>query len=61
MMMLAYAKNPEPCYDILKAEMVGSKEQLESTIKNYSKAVIKSLDNTWANGSTENEIISSQK
>ena len=61
MMMLAYAKNPEPCYDILKAEMVGSKEQLESTIKNYSKAVIKSLDNTWSNGSTENEIISSQK
>ena len=61
MMMLAYAKNPQPCYDILKAEMVGSKEQLESTIKNYSKAVIKSLDNTWANGSTENEIISSRK
>lgn len=61
MMMLAYAKNPQPCYDILKAEMVGSKEQLESTIKNYSKAVIKSLDNTWSNGSTENEIISSQK
>jgi hypothetical protein len=59
--MLAYAKNSQPCYDILKAEMVGSKEQLESTIKNYSKAVIKSLDNTWATGSTENEIISSQK
>jgi len=61
MMMLAYAKNPEPCYDILKAEMVGSKEQLESTIKNYSKAVIKSLDSTWSDGSTENEIIFSQK
>lgn len=61
MMMLAYAKNPEPCYDILKAEMVGSKEQLESTIKNYSKAVIKSLDNTWSNGSTANEIISSSQ
>ena len=60
-MMLAYAKNPEPCYDILKAEMVGSKEQLESTIKNYSKAVIKSLDSTWSDGSTENEIIFSQK
>ena len=60
MMMLAYAKNQEPCYDILKAEMVGSKEQLEATVKNYSKAVIKSLDNTWSNGSTLNEIISSQ-
>jgi hypothetical protein len=39
---------------------VGSTEQLEATVKNYSKAVIKSLDNTWSNGSTANEIISSQ-
>ena len=60
MMMLAYAKNQSPCYDILKAELVGSTEQLEATVKNYSKAVIKSLDNTWSNGSTANEIISSQ-
>jgi len=61
MMMLAYAKNPQPCYDILKAEMVGSKEQLTTAIKNYSKAVIKSLDDTWSTGESDGEIISSQK
>jgi len=61
MMMLAYAKNPQPCYDILKAEMVGSKEQLDTAIKNYSKAVIKSLDDTWSTGESDGEIISSQK
>lgn len=61
MMMLAYSKNPQPCYDILKAEMVGSKEQLDTAIKNYSKAVIKSLDDTWSNGESDGEIISYQK
>jgi hypothetical protein len=61
MMMLAYAKNPQPCYDILKAEMIGSKEQLNTAIKNYSNAVIKSLDDTWSTGESDGEIISSQK
>jgi hypothetical protein len=61
MMMLAYAKNPQPCYDILKAEMVGSKEQLDTAIKNYSKAVIKSLEDTWTTGESDGEIISFQK
>lgn len=61
MMMLAYAKNPQPCYDILKAEMIGSKEQLNTAIKNYSNAVIKSLDDTWSAGESDGEIISSQK
>ena len=61
MMMLAYAKNPQPCYDILKAEMIGSSEQLSTAIKNYSKAVIKSLDDTWAHGESNDEIISFQK
>ena len=61
MMMLAYAKNPQPCYDILKAEMIGSKEQLNTAIKNYSNAAIKSLDDTWSTGESDGEIISSQK
>jgi hypothetical protein len=61
MMMLAYAKNPQPCYDILKAEMIGSSEQLSTAIKNYSKAVIKSLDDTWAHGESDDEIIFSRK
>ena len=61
MMMLAYAKNPQPCYDILKAEMVGSKEQLTTAIQNYSKAVIKSLDDTWSTGESDGEIISFQR
>ena len=61
MMMLAIEKNPTPCYDILRAEMVGSIEQLNTAIKNYSAAVIKSLSSTWANGKTKDEIISFQK
>lgn len=61
MMMLAYAKNPQPCYDILKAELVGSQEQLLAAINNYSKAVIRALDDTWSNGESDGEIISSQK
>lgn len=57
MMMLAIEKNKVPCYDILKAEMVGSQEQLNTAMKNYSKAVIKSLDDTWSNGESDGEII----
>ena len=58
MMMLAIEKNKTPCYDILKAEMVGSQEQLSTAMKNYSRAVIKALDDTWSNGESDGEIIS---
>jgi len=61
MMMLAMDKNPTPCYNMLKADMVGSADQLEAAINNYSKAVIKSLDSTWATGTSPYEIISYAK
>ena len=58
MMLLAMDKNKTPCYDVLKAEMVGSQQQLMETIKRYPDGcVIKSMDSTWQQGSTADEII----
>lgn len=57
MMILAVDKNPNPVYDILKAEMVGSKEQLQDTITRYQSCVVKPMSSTWSHGETENEVI----
>lgn len=57
MMMLAMDKNPEPCYTISKAELVGSAEQLAETVKRHDACVIKSLSGTWKQGPAIDEII----
>jgi len=58
MIMLALDKNKSPCYDIVKADLVGSDEQLELTVKKFAnKCVIKSLEGTWIRGTDSNQII----
>ena len=58
MMMLAIEKNPKPCYSAIEAEMVGSQEQLDATIKKLEyKCVVKCLSATWQHGDTDEEII----
>lgn len=58
MMILAMEKNPQPCYDIVKAEMVGSQEQLIATVEKYNgTCVIKPMDSIWQQGLTSEEII----
>lgn len=58
MILLAMDKNTAPCYDAVKADLVGSNEQLELTVQKYkSKCVIKSLDGTWTHGTDPTQII----
>lgn len=58
MMMLAMQKNPNPCYSAIPAEMVGSQEQLDATVKKYNnKCVVKQLDGIWKHDDTDQEII----
>lgn len=58
MMLLALDKVENPCYDIIKAELVGSKDQLQATIDKHKKGcVVKSLDSIWKHGIADNEII----
>lgn len=58
MILLAMDKNTSPCYDAVKADLVGSDEQLELTVQKYqSKCVIKSLDSTWKHGIDPSQII----
>lgn len=58
MIILAIEKNPIPCYDIVKADLVGSDEQLEASVNKYkSKCVIKSLEGTWVRGKDPTQII----
>ena len=58
MCILAADKNKVPCYDIVKADLVGSDEQLELTVEKYKyKCVIKSLDGTWTHGEDPSQII----
>ena len=58
MMLLALDKVENPCYDIIKAELVGSKDQLQATIDKLKKGcVVKSLDSIWKHGIADNEII----
>ena len=58
MILLAMDKNTTPCYDTVKADLVGSNEQLELTIQKYkSKCVIKSLEGTWKRGTDSSQII----
>jgi len=58
MIILAIDKNKTPCYDIVKADLVGSDEQLALTVEKYkSKCVIKALDGTWIHGNDPTQII----
>ena len=58
MIILAIDKNKTPCYDTVKADLVGSDEQLKLTVEKYkSKCVIKSLDGTWIRGNDPSQII----
>ena len=57
MMLLALDKNQNPCYDIARAELVGSVEQLLATIKIKGRCVVKSLSGIWEHGITEEEVI----
>lgn len=57
MMLLAMDKNQNPCYDIARAELVGSQEQLLATIKIKGRCVIKSLAGIWEHGTTDEEIV----
>ena len=58
MILLAMDKNTTPCYDAVKADLVGSNEQLELTVQKYkSKCVIKSLDGTWTRGTDPTQLI----
>lgn len=58
MMMLAIEKNPQPCYDIVRAEMVGSQEQLIATVEKFGgQCVIKTMSSIWHQGPTTEEII----
>ena len=58
MILLAMDKNTTPCYDTVKADLVGSNEQLELTVQKYkSKCVIKSLAGTWTHGTDPTQLI----
>jgi hypothetical protein len=58
MIILAIDKNKTPCYDIVKADLVGSDEQLALTVEKYkSKCVIKALDGTWVHGTDPTQVI----
>ena len=58
MILLALDKIKQPCYDVIKAELVGSKDQLIATINNHPEGcVVKSLDGIWKQGIADNEII----
>jgi hypothetical protein len=57
MMLLAREKNTNPCYDLLRAEMVGSHQQLMQTIKKHSACVIKPMNSIWQQGKTSEESI----
>ena len=57
MQILAIEKNPAPCYDLVRAELVGSSEQLELTVNKIGKCVIKSLDGTWKHGIDPTQVI----
>ena len=58
MIILAFDKNKTPCYDIVKADLVGSDEQLELTVKKFAnKCVIKRLDGTWIRGEDPTQVI----
>jgi len=58
MILLAMDKNTSPCYDAVRADLVGSNEQLELTVQKYqSKCVIKSLEGTWKRGTDSSQII----
>ena len=58
MMMLAIEQNPTPCYAATDAEMVGSQEQLDSTIEKMKyNCVVKQMDGIWQHGETNQEII----
>jgi hypothetical protein len=57
MCILAIEKNPQPCYSVLKAELVGSQEQLELTINKMGSCVVKSLEGTWKHGIDETQLI----
>ena len=57
MCILAIEKNPQPCYSVSKAELVGSQEQLELTINKIGSCVVKSLDGTWKHGIDDTQLI----
>jgi hypothetical protein len=57
MQILAIDKNKQPCYDLLRADLVGSQEQLKLTVKKLKSCVIKSLDGTWKQGIDNSQII----
>ena len=56
MMLLAMDKVQKPVYDLVKAEMCGNKEQLETTVKGKN-CVVKCMSGTWSHGETDKEII----
>lgn len=58
MMILAVGKVENPVYDIVRAELVGSQEQLDATVAAHNgQCVIKALAGTWAHGESDEEII----
>lgn len=57
MILLALDKVKNPVYDILKAEMIGSKEQLKTYAEKNNTFVLKDMSNTWAHGDTDQELI----
>ena len=57
MILLALDKVENPCYDVLKAEMIGSKEQLQSYASQNNQFVIKDMSGTWSHGDTDQELI----
>lgn len=57
MMMLALDKIDKPVYDVARAELVGSTEQLVETLKSKDTAVVKSLASTWKHGIAKDEYI----
>ena len=57
MQILAIDKNKQPCYDLVRADLVGSQEQLEMSVKKMKSCVIKALDGTWKQGTDNSQII----
>lgn len=58
MILLALDKVENPVYDVVKAELVGSQEQLEQSVTKFKDGcVIKQLDGTWSQGVTDQEFI----
>ena len=57
MQILAIDKNKNPCYDLLRADLVGSQEQLEMSVKKMKSCVVKALDGTWKQGTDNSQII----